>query len=483
MKRYVYLSFILVCSMIIFFPGCSKQEKIAALIGRDISISLNEIKTSYKKQNPNKDISSAEINDLEKILNQLVEKQIKIKAAYDLGLDNEPFIITKLNTYRESIMLQELYEREILDKTIKEKNIRNFYAMLAKEISFKDIVIKIKHNDTPELVKEKKKKSEEILKKISDGENFNKLTEIYSEDDQVSTKNGFIGKKSPVNINDPIQKILFTMREGEVSKIIRNSTGFHIIKIEKINEKNLEPYPKIRDEIRTKLIKQMSSELRVQVDKYFIKLKKEANFRWNEEGLNKLNDQIKHLDKKNQTVRALSNILQKEQNNNDDYILLKYYQKTFSINDYISKLKKSNPWGRLKADHVNDLKTEIELLIIRDLLLEKAYRLHLDTDKNVIDQLIPLKENMMVQALNSNDLFKVEKLSEEQILEYYNKHKKDKYSTRKGTNFEKSKNRVKRDLKKDIFTQKQDDWISKKKEEYGVVIFKDILKGLLDESV
>lgn len=92
----------------------------------------------------------------------------------------------------------------------------------------------------PELIKEKKDKAEEILKKVKDGEDFAKLAKEYSED-PGSKDNGGLYEEVPLGqMFAAFEKAALALEPGKVSdKLVKTDVGYHIIKLEKKGQTEL----------------------------------------------------------------------------------------------------------------------------------------------------------------------------------------------------------------------------------------------------
>jgi len=95
-------------------------------------------------------------------------------------------------------------------------------------------------------------KSEEVVRKAKAGADFDKLVKEYSKEKESVANGGVFG---PVNRNDTrhpehILAAIFELKEGEVSKPVRNPNGFYIFKMDK---RDVQPYAQVKDDIFTLL--------------------------------------------------------------------------------------------------------------------------------------------------------------------------------------------------------------------------------------
>ncbi|NNF00175.1 MAG: hypothetical protein HKN25_14240 [Pyrinomonadaceae bacterium] len=90
----------------------------------------------------------------------------------------------------------------------------------------------------PELIKEKKEKADEVLKKVNEGGDFAELAKEYS-DDPGSKESGGLFEDVPKGQMVPeFEKAALALKPGETTKeLVKTKFGYHIIKLEKMGEK------------------------------------------------------------------------------------------------------------------------------------------------------------------------------------------------------------------------------------------------------
>ncbi len=132
------------------------------------------------------------------------------------------------------------------DITITPTEVKDYFNNVPKDsVPFVDATVQINQilkypplNE--EAIYEAKQKLLELRKRIVEGERFNTLAVLYSEDPS-SSKGGELGFRSRAElaqISPEYSKTAFKLKKGAVSKIVKTEYGYHIIKlIEKQNNK------------------------------------------------------------------------------------------------------------------------------------------------------------------------------------------------------------------------------------------------------
>jgi parvulin-like peptidyl-prolyl isomerase len=91
-----------------------------------------------------------------------------------------------------------------------------------------------------------KSQAQRILERIRGGEDFAELASQYS---QVPGEGGDLGYVKKGEINSDIEKVVFSLKNGEVSDLTETSLGYHIFKILDIKDENKKPLSEVREEI------------------------------------------------------------------------------------------------------------------------------------------------------------------------------------------------------------------------------------------
>ena len=105
---------------------------------------------------------------------------------------------------------------------------------------------------TDENLEAQQKKMAEILQKARNGEDFAALAKQFSDDGSAANGGdlGFFNKKQMVQ---PFAEAAFSLKEGQISDIVRTRFGLHIIKLEEIKPGKTTPLTEVRESILKKI--------------------------------------------------------------------------------------------------------------------------------------------------------------------------------------------------------------------------------------
>lgn len=129
-----------------------------------------------------------------------------------------------------------------------------------KTVEARHILIKVDPNASPEDVAKAKERIENILQKAKNGQDFAELAKQFSEGPSRD-KGGYLGTFRREAMVKPFSDKAFSMKAGEISDPVRTQFGWHIIKVEKVNEATTTSLADAKQDIRKKLAEERAKYL------------------------------------------------------------------------------------------------------------------------------------------------------------------------------------------------------------------------------
>jgi peptidyl-prolyl cis-trans isomerase D len=138
-------------------------------------------------------------------------------------------------------------------------NIENYET--PKTVEARHILIKVDENATDDVVAEKELKARQIYDMaIKDGQDFAELAKTYSEGPSKDN-GGYLGSFEAGKMVKPFSDKAFAMKAGEISEPVRTQFGWHIIKVEKVNEASKRPLNEVKADIEKLLAKEKAETM------------------------------------------------------------------------------------------------------------------------------------------------------------------------------------------------------------------------------
>ena len=157
------------------------------------------------------------------------------------------------DVFRSKIVLSDEEVREYYDD-----NLETFKT--PKTVEARHILLKVNRDADPETVKKTKDRALNILKLAKEGKDFAELAKQYSEG-PTRNNGGYLGKFKRDAMVKPFSDMAFSLKAGEISEPVRTRFGWHLIKVEKVNEASVTSFDDAKKDIRKKLTDDMAKRL------------------------------------------------------------------------------------------------------------------------------------------------------------------------------------------------------------------------------
>ena len=123
--------------------------------------------------------------------------------------------------------------------------------------------------------------AQNILDQIKKGGNFEELAKKHSVD-AAAAKGGDLGWFGKGSMIPDFEKVVFGMKEGEISGIVKTQYGYHIIKLTGKRPAGTRSFEEAKDLIKAKLLPEKQQEIFAKLKE---ELKKNAKYTVNEDVL------------------------------------------------------------------------------------------------------------------------------------------------------------------------------------------------------
>ena len=228
-------------SRIIPFPAAFTSSGIITMA--DFYHEKDYINHFYLATKQETSVDQKELN--KQIMNQLVENKIvnneAIKMKYkvsDKEINDAMSKIYESNGGQEKVgkTLSELYNLSLkqFKELVATQLIRDKISNEAIEkVTVRHILIRVDENAAEDKINEAKVKVEQISNEIKGGLSFEDAAKKYSEDVGSNEQGGLLDPFGRDEMVKPFEDAAFSAPINEVTKPVRTSFGFHIIKVEK----------------------------------------------------------------------------------------------------------------------------------------------------------------------------------------------------------------------------------------------------------
>ena len=199
-----------------------------------------------------------------KISDSIVEREEKkIRKAFGSKENFEARLKRSNLTYdefrrelRNDLLMQKLYDKEIRTD-LTDEDLRNYYEKNKYKFKVPEKIkirlIYVRNNPTDPKGREKAlKRAQEALEKIKGGKDFADIAAKYS-NAMSRIKGGDMGFIHKGMLDEPIEKVAYSLKKGEMSDIVETPKGFYIVKLEEISPSVQLDFDQVKERLKKEL--------------------------------------------------------------------------------------------------------------------------------------------------------------------------------------------------------------------------------------
>jgi parvulin-like peptidyl-prolyl isomerase len=259
-KLFIKLNIFIVLTLIFWgtavFAEDAKTRGIAEQIlieMEDSAVTLGEFQKRIDYLSAKGSLDMTDLSAKEQFLDGFIGTRLFARAARLLKINERGDVVTEINDAIDNVLADYYLREHVLNSIrVSEEEIRAYIEKnretLEKRSSVRtrQVLIKTKKGETPEGLKNARSKADEILIKARAGEDFTKLVDVYSEDKRTKKNGGDMDYVSKGKMGREFDEIIFNMKPGEISPVIKTKSGFGIFKVEDLKPSGKLPLADIR---------------------------------------------------------------------------------------------------------------------------------------------------------------------------------------------------------------------------------------------
>ena len=186
------------------------------------------------------------------------------RAAFVRTLQAQGYTLTRFKEIeKEKIIVQAMRQAKVTDNfVVSPKQVQDFYDKnraaysLPEQVKLRMIVLREGNKDDIGSGGDKKQTAEEIRQKLAGGAEFERMAQMYSEDESTSDTGGDWGWIERNTLNEKLTQAAFALKAGGISPVIHIGDSFYILYVEARKNSSVKPLGEVRDEIELNLMQQ-----------------------------------------------------------------------------------------------------------------------------------------------------------------------------------------------------------------------------------
>ena len=249
--------------------------------GAELENKLKEMRLSAIKDLIDRQLILQEFKKLQEkgaaIPDYIVDDRIQAIIRQEFGGDRAAFVRTLQAQGYTLTQFRELEKEKIVIQAMRQQKVDNNFVIsptqiqayyeknkqayaTPEQVKLRMVVVREgSSGDIPD-IGSKRELAEEIRDKVAKGAEFDRMAEMYSEDETTQQVGGDWGWIERNTLNEKLTNVAFSMRPGEVSPVIGIDNTYYIIMVEAKRNATIKPIGDVRDEIEKNLIQQERSK-------------------------------------------------------------------------------------------------------------------------------------------------------------------------------------------------------------------------------
>jgi len=242
------------CALLLFvmLGACGEKpqgpaQALAIINGKPLTVSEFDLRWSQLPEYARKKYPGAE--GRKRFLDELIDREVLLQEAKKRGIDRDRALLERLERFKERSLLDVLMREEVDSrvtvstqemKAYHEANPGNFTA--PEEFRASHILVKTEAEAV------------DLKKRLAGGEDFASLARKVSVDATTKSKGGDLGILKKGQTVPEFEKVLLTLKVGEVSEPVATQFGYHLIKLVERTSGPVLSYEDAKEQIKEQVL-------------------------------------------------------------------------------------------------------------------------------------------------------------------------------------------------------------------------------------
>lgn len=219
----------LVTAGVLTLTGYAQDDPVLMTINGK-QVTRSEFEYSYNKNNTEGVIDKKSV---EEYVPLFIDFKLKVAAAEDAKYDTLTSVIKDLRSYKEQMVLPTIVDKDFIEREAK-ATYDNTAARFAGQdiLTASHILVLMRQDATDAQQRAAKQRIDSIYNAIQNGADFATLAKQCSDDKASAVKGGRLGQFGKGMMIPDFENAVYAMKVGEISKPVKTTVGWHIIKLE-----------------------------------------------------------------------------------------------------------------------------------------------------------------------------------------------------------------------------------------------------------
>lgn len=176
------------------------------------------------------------------LTDEMVNQEILLADAYKNKLDDDEEFKSELKLVKDNMMKNYAMHKIFESVNPTEEDLKEYYE------ENKEVITPNKTYAASHILLDDKDKANEVYKEINEGLDFQEAARKYSKDPSAAS-GGSLGTFPKGVMVKEFQDGLDSLEVGEISKPVKSQFGYHLIKLEDINNEEAKAFDEVKDQV------------------------------------------------------------------------------------------------------------------------------------------------------------------------------------------------------------------------------------------
>ena len=188
------------------------------------------------------------------LLDEVIAQELFYSDAVENNFEKEEDFIKVLDQMKKSLLIQYAANKLMTSVTVSDEEVKAFYE------DNKSMFAQPKKVDASHLLVDSEEEANEILEEINNGLDFAEAATKYS-NCPSNERGGSLGSFGQGQMVPEFEKAAFSMNAGEISKPVKTQFGYHLIKVNKINDSKISDFEEVKSQVEQQCLASKQKEV------------------------------------------------------------------------------------------------------------------------------------------------------------------------------------------------------------------------------
>ncbi|MBI3595985.1 MAG: peptidylprolyl isomerase [Nitrospirae bacterium] len=195
-------------------------------------------------------------NGKKDFLSELITRELLLQKAHQMKLDQDKTVGERVESFKERLLLDTTLH-ELIEKKVEVSE----EELTAQFNAHRDALPLIEEARASHILVKTESEARALLGRLRRGADFAALAKAHSMDPATKDKGGDLGLLRKGRVLPEFEKVVFEMKPGQISDVVRTSYGYHIIRVQSRRTPKPLSVDDVRDELREQIIKDKETAL------------------------------------------------------------------------------------------------------------------------------------------------------------------------------------------------------------------------------